>query len=237
MIQNTHKSPVVSRDRQAEIWSVMRFYQELWPDSGRSKALGLHRWFGSRMKGSQNLKWWEECKLMAEDNTPGGGKTGVRPCETARMVSVPGGAGDEEAHIVQRPPGARIRPGWCRGLQGCRRGLGLCLLWFRHALAAAHLGTHIPRKMLSGVDRPHVPTRPGQEQSRIPLLQTQWRREMTSRRPCILTPPSVASYTRGGALHTAQPNPSPNPGPRPVSHQGSSPHLPSHLAAWPVQPH
>lgn len=49
--------------------------------------------------------------------------------------SVPRGAGDEEAHVVQRPPRTGLRPGPLRALGRRELRLGLCLL--RGAVAAA----------------------------------------------------------------------------------------------------
>lgn len=55
--------------------------------------------------------------------------------------SVPGGAGDEEAHVVQRPPGTGLWPGLSRALR--RRRLGLGLRRLRGALATAQLSAHV----------------------------------------------------------------------------------------------
>lgn len=64
------------------------------------------------------------------DRLVGGDLRGVK--------SVPRGAGDEEAHVIQRPPGAGLRLGPLRALG--RRRLGLRRL--RSALAAAQLSAH-----------------------------------------------------------------------------------------------
>ena len=59
--------------------------------------------------------------------------------------SVPGGAGDEEANVVQRPPGAGLWPGPSRALRRRRLGLGLRLglRRLRSALATAQLSAHV----------------------------------------------------------------------------------------------
>lgn len=51
--------------------------------------------------------------------------------------SVPRGAGDEEAHVVQRPPRTGLRPGPLRALGRRELRLGLCLLRGATATAAA----------------------------------------------------------------------------------------------------
>lgn len=70
----------------------------------------------------------------------GRGGQNRRGAVTRRAESVPGGAGDEEAHVVQGPPGAGLGPRPLRTLG--RRGLGLGLRRPRGALAAAQLSAH-----------------------------------------------------------------------------------------------
>lgn len=55
---------------------------------------------------------------------------------------IPGarGAGDEEAHVVQWPPGTGLRPGLLRALR--RRDLRLELSRLRRAVTAAQLSAH-----------------------------------------------------------------------------------------------
>jgi len=80
-------------------------------------------------------------------------------------LSVPGGAGDEEANIVQRPPGTRFRLGPLRGLgrPGLGLGLGLGLRFglrlhlLRGALTAAQPSAHglaPPEPRLSRIPAP-----------------------------------------------------------------------------------
>lgn len=57
-----------------------------------------------------------------------------------KAESVPGGADDEKANVVQRPPRARLRLRW--GLLWRRWRLGIWLCWFWDARAAAQLSTH-----------------------------------------------------------------------------------------------
>lgn len=62
--------------------------------------------------------------------------------DSAGGESVPRGAGDEEAHVVQRPPGTGLRPGPLRALGRRELRLGLCLLRGAVAAAAAQLSAH-----------------------------------------------------------------------------------------------
>lgn len=76
---------------------------------------------------------WGQRRYQArwkERQAVGGDSRGVK--------SVPRGAGDEEAHVLQRPPGARLGLGPLRSLG--RRRLGLRQL--SSALAAAQLSAH-----------------------------------------------------------------------------------------------
>lgn len=59
---------------------------------------------------------------------------------TRRAQSVPRRAGDEEAHVVQWPPGTGLRPGPLRALG--RRDLRLELSRLRRAVTAAQLSAH-----------------------------------------------------------------------------------------------
>lgn len=59
---------------------------------------------------------------------------------TRRAQSVPRGAGDEEAHVVQWPPGTGLRPGPLRALG--RRDLRLELSRLHRAVTAAQLSAH-----------------------------------------------------------------------------------------------
>lgn len=83
--------------------------------------------------------------------------------------SVPRGAGDEEAHVVQRPPGPRLRLGLLRALGRrelrLRLGLGLGLHGLGGTLATAQLSAHglqEERPVRSRASRtpPRIPPRP-----------------------------------------------------------------------------
>lgn len=81
--------------------------------------------------------WGEETRKAR--TTGDGGQTGGILRKTP---SVPGSAGDEEAHVVQRTPraglglGLGLRPGLFRALRRRRLGLGLGLHRLRRAAAA-----------------------------------------------------------------------------------------------------
>lgn len=62
--------------------------------------------------------------------------------DSAGGESVPRGAGDKEAHVVQRPPRTGLRPGPLRALGRRELRLGLCLLRGAVAAAAAQLSAH-----------------------------------------------------------------------------------------------
>lgn len=91
--------------------------------------------------------------------------------------SVPGGAGDEEANVVQRPPGAGLWPGPSRALRRRRLGLGLRLglRRVRGALATAQLSAHVlapPEPQIRTVPaRVSTPRSPAQRRLEAPASQ------------------------------------------------------------------
>lgn len=118
-------------------------------------------------------------KVGRDDKDPS--RRGVQDDGRRRAVraesdeSVPGGADDKEAHVVQRPPGSGLWPGPHRALGrrglglgvGLRLGLGLGLRGLhrlRGALATAQLSSHVlqdERPVRYGTGRTPPPPRQG----------------------------------------------------------------------------
>lgn len=101
--------------------------------SGGSKLRDTGQW-GRRNQASRK-----------ERRAVGGDSRGVK--------SVPRGAGDKEAHVIQRPPGAGLGLGPLRTLGRSRLGLRR----LRSALAAAKLSAHglkMPEKLLWSIPAP-----------------------------------------------------------------------------------
>lgn len=109
------------------------------PRPPQSPSLG-RRWVWGAGAGGNRLRERHWAVGTDDSGRTGRGEQNWRRAVTRRAESVPGGAGDEEAHVVQGPPGAGLGPRPLRTLG--RRGLGLGLRRPRGALAAAQLSAH-----------------------------------------------------------------------------------------------